>query len=309
MAVPNIRPPAIKLGDTIGVIAPAGPIQSIELFHEGIAILQRLGFRPRFSERIFQSSRYLAGDDRSRAEELMTAFENPEINAIMPVRGGYGCARLLPYLDQERLKNHCKLFMGFSDLTTLHLLFRKQFGWSTLHGPMVASLPAGVHSQKQEEHLVSLWTNPHYLPKLEFPQLVPWHDGIAEGELVGGCLSILVASLGTPYEIRTEGTILLLEDRGEPPYRLDRMVTQLLLAQKLDSVSGILLGTFHDCDPTQGDYSAEDILRERFAQLKIPILSGFPAGHGEEHWTLPLGVKVRLDADNSALELLEPAVF
>jgi len=308
MDIPIIQPPRLRPGDTISIVAPAGTVEQRDGFQRGASTLERLGFRVRFDERIFQTSRYLAGDDSARAEELMRAFEDDSVQAVMALRGGYGCARLIPYLAEKRLRRHPKLFMGFSDLTTLHLFFRRRFGWVTVHGPMAASPTLGSMKSDQENHLVSLLTDPGYLPALGFDALETWVPGAAEGMLTGGCLAIIEASLGTPYEIKTEGKILFLEDQGEPPYKLDRMLTHLRLAGKLQSVSGVLLGSFLDCEPDQGNYTANDILREILGDLQVPIIAGFPAGHGAENWALPLGVRVRLNAGARTLQFLNPAV-
>jgi muramoyltetrapeptide carboxypeptidase len=308
MDIPTIQPPGLKIGDTISIVAPAGPIEVRDGLERGIAALERMGFRVRFDERIFQSSRYLAGNDEARAEELMRAFEDPSVQAIIALRGGYGCARLIPLLMEKRLRHYPKIFMGFSDLTTLHLFFRRRFGWITIHGPMAASPCMGSISPDQERHLLSLWTDPDYRPKLTFPQLETWVPGVAEGILMGGCLSIIATSIGTPYEIKTEGKILFLEDQGESPYKLDRMLTHLHLADKMQSLAGLLLGSFQDCEPTQGNYTAADTLREILSELKVPTIANFPAGHGDENWAIPLGAKVRLDADAQSIEFLDPAI-
>ncbi len=308
MDIPITHPRAIQPGSTIGIAAPAGPIENREALNPGIATLERLGFRVRYDERIFQSLRYLAGTDEARAQELQRLFEDPEIHAILALRGGFGCSRLIPLLDEKRLRPHCKLFMGFSDLTTLHLFFRRRFGWVTIHGPMAASPALGTISPAEERHLFSLLTDPEYRPRFSFAHLNPWTSGAAEGKLVGGCLSLIVASIGTTYEINTEGKILFLEDLGEPPYRVDRMLTHLRLAGKLDSVAGVLLGGFYDCDPESGDYTVEETLRDNLERLGVPLLANFPSGHGTENWALPFGVRVRLDADARQLEILDPAV-
>jgi muramoyltetrapeptide carboxypeptidase len=308
MDIPTVQPPKIKTGDTIAVIAPAGPIESRDGLDRGILALEGMGFHVRFDERIFQSSRYLAGDDSARAEELMRSFEDPSIQAIIALRGGYGCSRLIPLLKEKRLRYHPKIFMGFSDLTTLHLYFNNRFGWVTVHGPMAVSPALADMPSDQTAHLLSLWTEPEYRPMLNFPQLESLNPGVAEGVLTGGCLSVIAASIGTPYEIQTEGKILFLEDQGEPPYRIDRMITHLFLADKLHSLAGVLLGDFVDCKSTQGDYTAMDTLRDIFASLKIPVLANFPAGHGVSNWALPLGVTVRMDANARTIEFLEPAV-
>jgi muramoyltetrapeptide carboxypeptidase len=308
MDIPTVQPSRLKKGDVISIVAPSSPIESRDGLDKGIASLERMGFRVRFHDRIFQSSRYLAGNDPERAEELMQAFEDPSVQAIISLRGGYGCARLIPLLKDNRLRPYPKIFIGFSDLTTLHLYFHSHFGWATIHGPMVASPALHYITPQQEQNFLSLITDPNYRPALSFPQLETWFPGKAEGTLIGGCLSLITASIGTAYEIKTEGKILFLEDQGEAPYRLDRMLTHLRLAGKLHSLAGILLGDFPDCEPTQGNYTSSEILREILADLKIPTIANFPSGHGSENWAIPLGVKVFMDADKGSIRYLESAV-
>jgi muramoyltetrapeptide carboxypeptidase len=308
MRLPIVRPAALRRGDTIGIIAPAGPIQQRDALERGIASLESLGFKVRCDERVLESWKYLAGHDASRAEELMRHFEDPEIHAIVALRGGYGCARLLPLIDEGRLGPYCKIFMGFSDLTTLHLFFLRRFGWVTIHGPMATSPTLANLEAPAEDHLAALLSNPDYKPKLSFPDLRVLREGVAEGPLVGGCLSLVVASMGTPYEIETDGKVLFLEDLGEPAYRIDRMLTQLGLAGTLAQVKGIVLGSFKDCAPSEGDYTAEETLKEILVKLDIPILAEFPAGHGTSNWPIPLGVPVRLDTGRKEVEFLEAAV-
>jgi muramoyltetrapeptide carboxypeptidase len=308
MDIPIVRPAALKPGDTVAIIAPAGPIQQRDDLLRGVDALERLGFQVRFNERIFHSDRYLAGPDEERAEELMRAFEDPGVRAIVSLRGGYGCSRLIPRIDRGRMRNHCKIFMGFSDLTTLHMYFRRRFGWVTFHGPMATSPALRNVGTEQGNHLLRLWTDPEYLPSFAPPELLTWGSGSAEGELVGGCLSLVAASLGTPYEPMTDGKILFLEDLGEPPYRIDRMLTQLRQARKLDHVAGVLLGSFQDCGSERPGETADDTLKEILGALEVPVLAHFPAGHGSENWALPLGIRVRLDTVGRRIELLEPAV-
>jgi muramoyltetrapeptide carboxypeptidase len=308
MDLPTVHPKALKGGDTVAIIAPAGPSSNRQGLQQAIATLERLGFRVRSSERIFDSTRYLAGSDAARAEELMGAFEDPEVKAILPLRGGYGCARLIPLLDEKRLRPNCKIFMGYSDLTTLHLYFRRRFGWVTFHGPMALSTCLADLVPEQEQNLLSLLTDPMSRPSFCFPQLESWTPGTAEGKLIGGCLSLIVASIGTPYEIRTEGKILFLEEVEEPPYRLDRMFTQLRLAGKMDGLAGIILGSFLNCDAKEGNDTADDTIMEMVADKGFPVIANFPAGHVRDNWAFPLGVQALLNADTPRLDLLEPAV-
>jgi muramoyltetrapeptide carboxypeptidase len=197
--------------------------------------------------------------------------------------------------------------MGFSDLTTLHMYFRRRFGWITFHGPMGASI--GGMTIEQQAHFLSLLTDPTYRPMFGFEQLEMWKPGVAEGILTGGCLSIVATSIGTSYEIKTEGKILFLEDLGEPPYRLDRMLTHLRLAGKLEGIEGLLLGDFLDCDPSQGGYTAKEVLHDVLSDLDVPILAGFPAGHGGNNWAIPFGAKIQMNATNRSIHFLESAVI
>jgi muramoyltetrapeptide carboxypeptidase len=306
MDIPVVRPRPLRPGETIAIVAPAGPVSSRDEVLKSVATLEAMGFRVAYSERIFSCERYLAGPDPARAEELMGAIENPDIHAILSLRGGYGCSRLISLLDPQRIRNHCKIFMGFSDVTTLHLYLRRCCGWITLHGPMTTS-PSLAHPKDREfEHLRRTWTDPTYTPTLSFPEMESWMPGIAEGELTGGCLSLVAASIGTSYEPVMDGKILFLEDLGEPPYRLDRMLTQLELAHKLDRISGVVLGNFQECDLSQ-TREIDETLIEKFRKLQVPVLAKFPSGHGPENWVLPLGARVRIDAYRGCLELLEPA--
>ena len=305
---PMTQPKGLKPGNTIAVVAPSGPIASRDVFDRGIVVLERMGFRTRFNDRVFQSHRYMAGRDAERAVELTQAIRDPSVQAIIALRGGYGCARLIPLLNERIVSENCKIFIGFSDLTTLHLFFNK-CGWITFHGPMAANRALAEISAEVEKHLFSLLTDHDYRPVFKFPWLENWSSGAAEGILTGGCLSLITASLGTPYEIQTKGKILLLEDTGERPYRIDRMITHLRLSGKLDSIAGLLLGNFTDCGTSSEDYSVEDVLRDVLSGLNIPILANFPAGHIQNNWTLPLGVKARIDANARTLQLLEPAIF
>ena len=308
MDIPIVRPNALKSGDAIAIVAPAGPMDQLADFHRGVAALERMGFQARYDDRVFRATGYLAGEDEGRATALMEAFEDIEIKAIVSLRGGYGSSRIIPLLDRDRLRPHCKIFMGFSDLTTLHLYFRRHFGWMTFHGPMASSPSLGSPGPDEAAHLAALLTDPAYRPVFSFPQLQALSPGSAVGELAGGCLSLITSSLGTPYEIQTEGKVLFLEDLGEPPYRIDRMLTQLLLAGKLDRLAGVLLGTFRDCDPGKPGVPVEHVFRDLLERLKVPVIAGFPSGHGPENWALPLGARVLLDASQLRITFLDSAV-
>ena len=303
-----VRPAALRPGDTIGIIAPASPLADRSHFDRGISALREMGFHAQYDDRIFESTRYLAGDDASRAQELMRQFEDPTVKAVVPLRGGYGCARLLGYLDKDRLRQHCKVFMGFSDLTTLHLYLYKSFRWITFHGPMISSPFWAQSSEPLRQHLLSLWCDPGYRPRFSLPGTQSWHGGCADGILVGGCLSLITTSLGTPFEISCRNKILFLEDSGEAPYRVDRMLTHLRLAGKFHGIKGIILGNFAQEESASDPEGMEQTLRSNLVNLDVPLVSRFPAGHATENWPLPLGLRVRLDADDASLTVLESAV-
>ena len=169
MDIPTIQPSRLREGDTIAIVAPGSTVEQPDLLKPGIRVLENMGFRVRFDDRIFESSRYLAGEDHSRAEELMRAFEDPSVSAIVALRGGYGCSRLISLLMEKRLRQNPKVFMGFSDITTLHLFFRRRFGWITFHGPMAASAGFENAPGLQQQHLMALWTDPGYRAELSFP--------------------------------------------------------------------------------------------------------------------------------------------
>jgi muramoyltetrapeptide carboxypeptidase len=173
---------------------------------------------------------------------------------------------------------------------------------------MAASPSLGNIGMAEQNHLQALWTDPEYLPALKFPSLDTWAPGVAEGRVTGGCLSLITASLGTVYEIKTEGKILFLEDLGEPPYKIDRMLTHLHLAGKLDSIAGVILGSFIDCEAEPENCSFKETFMDIFDKLQIPVIANFPCGHGQANWALPLGIKVRLDATNRSIQFLEHSV-
>jgi muramoyltetrapeptide carboxypeptidase len=303
-----IKPEALRPGDTIGVIAPAGSVDPAEL-GQGVDRLKGMGFRVVLGESVAKRLRYLAGSDRERAADLNRMFSNPEIAAILCARGGYGTSRIIPYLDQDAIAQHPKIVIGSSDVTLLLNHLRQHFGLVTFHGPMVAP-----NFGKQPSSLTDAWFRKILVEAQgEGPIAVDGVKGLrggqAEGPLVGGCLTMLCSTLGTPYEIQTDGAILLLEDIDEAPYRIDRMLTQLKAASKFKNARGVIFGTMPGCQPpSPSAYVLEDVICDVLADQTIPILYGFPTGHGGEQVTLPLGIPVRIDGSTAAVTLLESAV-
>ena len=289
----RIRPPALRPGDTIGVIAPAGPI-SPDALAVGLAALQRRGYRPFHLPGILDRDWYFAGSVRRRVDELHSMFADPEVKGIVCFRGGYGSNYLLPHLDLELLRDHPKFFCGCSDVTTLLTYMCDRVGLVVFHGPMLQrdAQPDGV----DEESWFAVAAGSSYLRTFgqEVQTLVP---GEADGIMYGGCLSLLCASLGTPYEIETHDTILFLEDVAEPAYRIDRMLMQLKLAGKFAAVRGVLFGEMLDCARGAEGYSLQEVVLRVVGELGVPVAYGLRSGHvSRGNITIPLGVAAHLDA-------------
>ncbi len=297
---PGVRPraPALQPGDTVAVIAPAGPFDR-ESFDAGLEVLARR-YRVRHDPGIFTRHRYLAGDDPRRLAELSGAFADPEIKAVFCARGGYGCTRLLAKLSDVTSP---KPLVGFSDITALHQWLLRQ-GHVSIHGPVLTQL--GCQPPEVHERLFSLLESPS--PPAPLHGTRTCVSGSAEGPLVGGNLSVLVSLLGTPWMPPLDGAVLLLEDVGERPYRLDRMWTHLELAGVFGRIRGIVLGSFARCEERDASYTSEEVLAELAAATGLPCAAGFPIGHGEINHPVPLGVPVRLDADARRLSFIEAAV-
>lgn len=297
--MPFTQPPALKPSDPVAVIAPAGPFDR-DSFQAGLEVLARR-YRPVFSERIFSQHRYLAGEDAGRLAELQSALGDPSVKAVFAARGGYGTLRLLSRLRLDGFAP--KPLIGFSDLTALHQAFQAS-GWISVHGPVLTQL--GKQPPDVADRLFRLLESASPAPTLTGGTCLV--HGRAEGPLLGGNLSVFTRLLGTPFLPALEGAVLLLEDIGERPYRLDRMWTHLALAGVFRRVRGIVLGDFTGCDEPQAPYGSAHILRELAAETGLPCAAGFPIGHGAVNQPVPLGVRVRLDADAGTLEFLEPAV-
>lgn len=294
-------PAPVPPGGTIGVCAPAGPVLP-ERLAVGLRALRQAGFRLVLTPRLFARSTdlpYLAGDDADRLRDLQALLDDPRIDAVIAARGGYGVMRLLGRLDLRRLRAAPKPVVGFSDLTALHLALGRA-GVVSFHGPMIEADPETGFGEPNLERLVRALTDPRPLPPLE--GAAPVVPGRAQGRLVGGNLTLLAASLGTPWEPDTRGAILLVEDVDEPAYRLDRCLTQLIAAGALQRAAAVAAGEFAACP------GAELVLRERLGALGLPSALGFPFGHGRERAVLPLGVAARLDAGAGRLAFAAPAL-
>jgi muramoyltetrapeptide carboxypeptidase len=305
-----VKPSALRPGDTVGIIAPASNIKRAD-FDAGCEALRRAGYRPLYFDSVAEKDLYFAGSVERRARELEEMFLRDDVRAIVCARGGYGANYLLQALDLKKIKEHPKIFVGYSDITTLLTYFCDIAGFVTFHGPMAAK--DWAHADGVD---VASW-------EAAVSGMAPWDvalgaevsglvEGEAEGVLYGGCLSILVASLGTPYEIKSAGTILFLEDLAAKPYQIDRMLMQLKLAGHLDAVRGIVFGEMMDCVQTVNqDYTLQDVITRIVADLRVPVAFGVRSGHvSSNNITLPFGVRVKLAVRDGrvTLGILEAAV-
>jgi muramoyltetrapeptide carboxypeptidase len=308
--IPRRKPPTLRDGDTVGIVAPASNIQR-DLLEAGCDMLRQLGYKPFYLDSIFEHDLYFAGSAERRAHELEEMFVRDEVRAVLCARGGYGSNYLLGKLDVETIARHPKIFVGYSDNTTLLTHFLDSAGLITFHGPMATkdfAHPDGVDLSSWEAALTGLskWAVP------SDSGMKPLVEGAAEGVLYGGCLSMLVASLGTPYEIRTAGTILFVEDVATKPFQIDRMLVQLKLAGKLESVRGIIFGEMTDCvqqNSNQG-YILEEVVLRVLSDLQIPVAFGLRSGHvSHRNVTLPIGVHAALSVSGgkASLTFLEAA--
>jgi muramoyltetrapeptide carboxypeptidase len=290
-----IKPRPVQQGDRIAVVAPASSFARDE-FDRGIRELSRLGFDPVFDDRVFATeSGYLAGSADMRAATFMTYWDDPRVAALMAVRGGFGSVHILPLLDGARIKANPKLFIAYSDNTSLLSWLTCGCGVTALHGPMLEGRLAGGAAKYDERSFLALARDGRGL-ELCPDGLVALREGEAAGPLFGGTIANLVASLGTPYAFDPpDGCVLFLEDVNERPFRIDRMLTQLRLSGVLGRARAIVFGEMRGCDEPGGAATARQVIERFAADARGPVLFGFPSGHTTGPcWTLPLGVSVRV---------------
>lgn len=320
-----LKPPPLRRGDVVRFVAPAGPLNR-EGIERAAALLRQMGLKPTYSNDLFRTDGdYLAGDDARRAAELMEALLDPEVDAVFPGTGGYGAMRILDKLDYQAIRRRPKIVIGFSDITALHLALQKRAGLVTFHAPNPmymlgrgggpAPFPArwfwralGWNPADPETPLAAPYDLAPNDPQAPFPMPTVVRGGIARGPVVGGNLSLVAALVGTPYQPETRGRILLLEDVGEAPYRVDRMLCTLKLAGLLEGISAAVIGQFsrRKSEDLEGEATTiESVLDGYFAPLGVPVVRCFPVGHVELNATIPLGVPCELNADRGTLSVLE----
>ncbi|MFN8221011.1 MAG: LD-carboxypeptidase [Fimbriimonadales bacterium] len=299
------KPRALRTGDLIEIVSPASPIRP-EKAESAVAMLHAAGYRTRFAPHAFDANAHLAGTDADRAADLMAAFRDPEVAAVYCSRGGYGCGRLMPLLDFDLIAESGKMLIGFSDITVIHLALQRR-GVVSMYAPMALTLSVEREPWVRESFLSMISGGNPIVSSAPTGECVV--GGVAEGALVGGCLCLLTDSIGTPEPLETEGKVLLIEDVDEHPHRVDAMLTHLLnsgLAQAAAGfVVGEMTGTDERVDPGIGGKGWREIVTERLAPLGKPMIVNFPCGHMKGMLSLPLGVRVRLDADAGRLSYVE----
>ena len=326
----TLKPNRLKPGDTIGLITPSRYLTE-EKLRESVENLAKLGFRVKYTDNMLVKKGYLGGTDQQRADDINQMFADESVAGIMCAAGGYGTTRLLPYLDYDLIRNNPKVLIGYSDITGLLYGLHSQTGLICFHGPMGTSDYNDYTTQYfqqllmepqnsltyqnpeniSEEELVPLYLQDEEDTTISTAELITLSPGVAEGTLVGGNLTLVSSMCGTSYDIDMRDKIVFLEDVGEAPYRIDRMLTQLLLdPNKLPAAKGVVLGLFTDCETDDEDksFSLAHVLYDRLASLGIPVLYGLMFGHIKRNATIPVGIQAQLDADKKKLTLLEGAV-
>jgi muramoyltetrapeptide carboxypeptidase len=298
-----IYPPPIKKGDTIGLVAPASPLINKDNFIAGVHILEKKGFKVKFNRKLINTKGYLAGSDKERADEFNKLWSDPEVKALVGARGGYGCLRMIDLVDMKKIRKNPKIFIGFSDMTVLLNAIHKKTGLVTFHGPVTTTL-ASI-DKKSETSFFNVLTGktPELIKSSKVKVL---KGGKAKGVLLGGNLTTLAHMISTPYEIPWNDTILFIEDIGESPYRLDRLLTHLYQAKRLPELKGLILGTFTDEEKKENG-AMQRAVQKRIAELlhaeNIPVWANFPTGHSRRNLTLPIGVEVDMDSSSGKLYL------
>ena len=295
----RLRPAALRPGDTVGIIAPSGAIGR-DALEAGCAWLLRRGYQPFYLPSILDRDLYFAGSAARRLDEFHQMFARPEVKAIICARGGYGCNYLLPKFDLDVVRSNPKIFCGCSDVTTLLTHLCDAAGMVTFHGPMlnIDVRPDGVDDKSW---LAAMTSGEAYQLEFSNNEVQTLVAGSAEGMLYGGCLSLLCASLGTPYEIETRGAILFLEDLAEPAFRIDRMLMHLKLAGKFEDVRGVIFGEMLNCGPRGApEFTLQEVVQRVLGDLGVPIAYGLKSGHvSGGNITLPLGIAARFIADEN----------
>tara|TARA_R110002050_G_scaffold69507_12_gene150479 strand:- start:12987 stop:14045 length:1059 start_codon:yes stop_codon:yes gene_type:complete len=315
----NLKPRALKKGDTIGLIAPGYAIKP-EVLVEAKATLEKMGFKPFHTDRIHGNHGYFSNTDRERVVDLNEMFANKKVDGILCARGGYGCTRIMHLIDYELIGKNPKALIGFSDITALLNGIHQETGLITFHGPVGSTLNDPYSIEQLQNVVMKSKDLPPIINNVEISDLEEYskpeydryciHPGIVTGKLVGGSLTLVNALIGTPHEIDFTDAIVFLEDIEEAPYRVDRMLTQLMQGKTFNKAAGIALGVFKGCDsvPNPKSFTLREVILDRIKPLGIPAVYGMTFGHIENNFTLPIGINAKLDTGKMTLQLLEKAV-
>ena len=315
---PIIKPPRLKAGDKLAIVAPGSYISEEEL-QDSIKNLNQLGFETTYSKKVLLQSGYFAGSDKDRADDLMEKFSDKSVKGIVCARGGYGCSRILPMLDYDVIRANPKVLIGYSDITALLYGIYKKSGLITFHGPVGTS----TFNDYSVNNFNKVLINPERTSL--FPNSTSGDDenvygvtsivkGKGKGRLVGGNLSIMVSLIGTEFDVDFSKKIIFIEEIGEEPYRIDRMLTQMIQAGKFENAAGVMMGIFRKCevkkesDLTAKSFTLMEVLQDRLGSLKIPVVYGMSFGHVKDKFTIPFGALAELDAGKQTFTLLEKAV-
>ncbi len=313
----RIKPPRLKPGDTLGLAAPGSYIDGRQL-KDSIRNLNELGFNVVYNNSILSRDGYFSGTDRQRASEVDQMFNRNDVKGIVCVRGGYGCTRILPLLNYNLIRTNPKVLIGYSDVTSLLFGIYKETGLICFHGPVGTSTYNDFTVDYFRKTLIDpeeklVLSNP--VPESPDEEFKPYTicEGTAEGELIGGNLSVVVSLIGTSYDVDTKDKIIFLEEMEEDPYRIDRMLTQMRMAGKFDGAAGVALGVFRDCKPSadssfDSSFTLKEVLTNRLEDLNIPVVYGMSFGHVKNKFVIPVGLKARLDSSKQTITLLENAV-
>jgi len=312
------KPLRLKAGDTVGLISPASPLGDTFDMALVTETILAMGLKPKLGAHALDRAGYLAGEDKARAADLNSMYADRDVKAVFAVRGGWGCARILPHIDWSVVSANPKLLLGYSDITALHMAFAAKAGFGTLHGPNAGGAWGKLSWDNFRAVAFDGGASTYANPVGKDDRLVQrsgrirtLRGGKARGRLLGGNLTVLTALMGTPYLPDFEGAILFLEDVDEAEYRIDRMLTQLSLGGVLGKVAGVVFGQCTNCSGggnTLGGFTLSEVLEHHFAPLGVPVFQGLEFGHIDNQFTLPVGAMAEIDADKGVLTLLEPAV-
>jgi muramoyltetrapeptide carboxypeptidase len=313
-----IKPPPLPAGGTIGVAAASSPFENRSEIDRGIRWYEERGYRVKLANGVYARDDYVAGDARQRAEDLNALFADPEVDVIQLLRGGYGASQVVPFLDYDVIGANPKPFVGYSDVTALHVAIRQRTGLVTFYGPGLTSMGSAKRADWTKDNFLRAMTETGPLGTVpgrpDDPYIGAIGSGLATAPLVGGCLWLLRETLATPWEVDLDDSILFFEDVFCPPWQVDGMLTQLAAAGKLESVKGVVIGEMYKCDewrqpePWLRSRSMEDVFEHHLGPLGIPVLFNLPLGHGDHLWTMPLGLQATIDADPRRIVIEEEAL-